>query len=256
MGICAVFEFAFFKFNDLDSGSDYRKVNFNFPNIHVVTYSPNANRLKTQGWLSTTFSVGYNKQANLCEIIRFSGNNVQNSMVNAFIEEAGDSPSGSLNPFGADLAYQAFLIDPQTDSSGYTSLYGPLNGGVFQTGLIERRGRIGETSFSFAGNYSNRFYVGAGLAIRRIVMESNYSYTEENASDSLPAFNSFTYSVDRTDRGTSVAFRAGIIARVIDNIRLGASVVLPLDYRINTTSTHRIEYDLIVCTFANAVANQ
>jgi hypothetical protein len=255
-GISAGLAVASVKSNYLESGDDDRKVNFNIPNIHLVAYSPNANRLKTQGWLSTTFSVGYNKQANLCEIIRFSGNNVQNSMVNAFIEEAGDSPSGSLNPFGADLAYQAFLIDPQTDSSGYTSLYGPLNGGVFQTGLIERRGRIGETSFSFAGNYSNRFYVGAGLAIRRIVMESNYSYTEENASDSLPGFNSFTYSVDRTDRGTSVAFRAGIIARVIDNIRLGASVVLPLDYRINTTSTHRIENDLTVGYYEHTVDNE
>lgn len=255
-GISAGLAVASVKSNYLGSGDDDRKVNFNIPNIHLVAYSPNANRLKTQGWLSTTFSVGYNKQANLCEIIRFSGNNAQNSMVNAFIEEAKDSPSGSLNPFGADLAYQAFLIDPQTDSSGYTSLYGPLNGGVFQTGLIERRGRIGETSFSFAGNYSNRFYVGAGLAIRRIVMESNYSYTEENASDSLPAFNSFTYSVDRTDRGTSVAFRAGIIARVIDNIRLGASVVLPLDYRINTTSTHRIESDLSVGYYEHAVDNE
>lgn len=240
----------------LGSGDDDRKVNFNIPNIHLVAHTPNANRMKTKGWLSTTFSVGYNKQGNLCEIIRFSGNNAQNSMVNAFIEDAGNLQPESLNPFGAGLAYEAFLIDPNVDSTGYTSLYGPLNGGVFQTGVLERRGRIGETSFSFAANYSNRLYVGAGLAIRRIVMESNYSYTEENASGSLPDFNSFTYSVERTDRGTSVAFRAGIIARVIDNIRLGASVVLPLDYRIETTSTHSIESDLSVGYFEHAVDNE
>jgi len=255
-GISAGLAVASVKSNYLGSGDDDRKVNFNIPNIHLVAFSPNANRLKTQGWLSTTFSVGYNKQANLCEIIRFSGSNAQNSMVNAFIEGADTLQPGSLNPFGAGLAYEAFLIDPRVDSSGYTSLYGPLNGGVYQTGVLERRGRIGETSFSFAGNYSNRFYVGAGLAIRRIVMESNFDYTEQNASDSLPDFNSFTYSVDRTDRATSVALRAGIIARVIDNIRLGASVVLPLDYRINTTSTHRIESDLSVGYYEHAVDNE
>jgi len=230
----------------IGSADDDRKVNFNIPNMHLIAYTPNANRMKTKGWLSTTFSVGYNKQANLCEIIRFSGNNAQNSMVNAFIEDAGNLPTGNLNPFGANLAYQTFLIDPNVDSTGYTSLYGPLNGGVFQTGVIERRGRIGETSFSFAGNYSNRIYVGAGLAIRRIVMESNYTYSEQNASDSLPDFNSSTYSIDRTDRGTSVAFRAGIIGRVTDFLRLGGSVFLPLDYRIQTTSTHRMESDLSI----------
>jgi hypothetical protein len=245
-GASAGFAITSSKSNYLGSGDDDRKVNFNIPNIHLVAYSPNANRLKTKGWLSTTFSVGYNKQANLCEIIRFSGSNAQNSMVNAFIEGAGTVDSLNLNPLGAGLAWNAYLIDALSGSSGYTSNYGPLNGGVYQTGVIERRGRIGETSFSFAGNYSNRFYIGAGLAIRRIVMESNLDYTEQNASDSLPDFNSFTYSVDRTDRGTSVAFRAGIIARVIDNIRVGASVVLPLDYRINTTSTHRIESDLSI----------
>ena len=49
----------------LGTSDDDRKVNFNIPNIHLVAYSPNANRMKTKGWLSTTFSIGYNKQSNL-----------------------------------------------------------------------------------------------------------------------------------------------------------------------------------------------
>ncbi len=217
------------------SSSDDRKFNFNIPNLHLVIHSPSFNRLKTKGWLSTTFAIGYNKQSNLSERWSFKGVNPDNSLVNQFILDAGNASPGNLNPFGSALAYQTFLIDPdQTTGSGYTSIYGPLNGGMTQRGLIETRGRAGETNIAFAGNYSNRLYVGGSLAIRRIVYEREYTYSERNETDSVPGFNNLEYRQTLSDRATSVALRAGAIYRVNDFFRLGASALLPLDYTVRT----------------------
>lgn len=236
--------------NYYGSGSDDRKFNFNIPNLHLVIHSPSYNRLKTKGWLSTTFAIGYNKQSNLSERWSFKGQNPDNSVVNQFILDAGNASPDNLNPFGSALAYQTYLIDPdQTAGSGYTSIYGPLNGGMTQRGLIEARGRAGETNIAFAGNYSNRLYVGGSLAIRRIVYEREYTYTEKNETDSVPGFNDLEYRQFLNDRATSIAFRAGAIYRVNDFLRLGVAALLPLDYTVRTEFSSEMSSSLATGDF-------
>jgi hypothetical protein len=226
------------------SSDDDRKVNFNIPDLHLVIQSPNPNRLKTNGWLSTTFAVGYTKQQNFAERWAFRGVNPKNSLVNQFILSAGNASPDNLDPFGAGLAYQTYLIDPNTDSSGYTSIQGPLNGGMTQRGYMDARGRSGETNIAFAGNYSNRVYVGGSLAIRRAIYEKTFTYTERNDTDSIPSFESLQYTQTQSDRATSIAFRGGAIFRVNDFLRLGASAFLPLDYTVNTSYSSSLETSL------------
>jgi len=226
------------------TSDDDRKFNFNIPNFHLVVNTPNPNRLKTKGWLSTTFAFGYNKQNNLGEYWRFRGDNPDNSIVNSFVANAGNVSPDNLDPFSSGLAYQTFLIDEAIDSNGYTSNFGALNGGMNQTAILDSRGRIGETNISFAGNYSNRLYVGGAIAIRRIVYERNYTFIERNLTDSIPSFVEMQYNQFQEDRGTSFALRGGAIYRVNDFLRLGASALLPLDYNIRTTYSGSIDSEV------------
>jgi len=228
------------------SSQDDRKFNFNIPNFHLVLHSPNANRLKTKGWLSTTFGFGYNKGTNYSEQWTLRGDNPYNSIVNRYILDAGNKSPDDLNPFGSYLAYQTYLIDPYTDpatgAAGYTSLRVPLNGGLAQRGSMNARGRSGETDFSFAANYSNRLYLGATLAIRRIVNERTFTYKEE--TDTFPTFTSLNLIENQLDKGTSVGLRAGAIYRITDFFRVGAAALLPLDYTINTKYNSELSTDL------------
>lgn len=226
------------------TSDDDRKFNFNIPNFHLVINSPNPNRIKTKGWMSTTFAIGYNKQNNLGEYWRFRGDNPDNSIINSFLADAGNVTPDKLNPFSSGLAYQTYLIDQSLDSNGYTSNLGPINGGMNQSATIDSRGRIGETNISFAGNYSNRLYIGGSLAIRRLVYEREYSFNERNLSDSVPGFQSLQYRQFQEDRGTSFALRGGAIFRVSDYFRLGASALLPLDYSIRTTYSGSIDSEV------------
>jgi hypothetical protein len=229
----------------LGAQNDNQKANFNIPNLHLVVFTPNANRLKTKGWLGTTFSVGYTKLNNFAEAWKFRGDNAGNSIVNSFIERSGNQNPEALDPFSTYLAYQTYLIDPDDSLGGYTSNNGPLNGGINQLGICDRRGRAGETSISFAGNYSNRLYVGGAFLIRRVVFLQDYSYTEEDRADTLSTFDNMNYSINQEDRATSVGFRLGAIYRVNDYFRLGASALLPLEYRVRTESTYEMTSALI-----------
>ncbi|MEX1190042.1 MAG: hypothetical protein WED33_12350 [Bacteroidia bacterium] len=229
------------------SGEDDRKFNFNIQNLHLVIHYPTVNRLKKTGWMGSTLAIGYNKTSNLGERWTFRGFNPNSSLVDAIAQSANGIQPDQLSAPDQFVAYQTFLIDPVTDSSGnigYTSLLGPAGGDVTQRGTMDSRGRIGETSISFAANHSNRFYIGAGLSIRRIIFERDFTYTERDDADSIASFNSFTYTNTLSDRATAVAFRGGIIYRVNDHVRLGASAFVPLDYTVNTDYNYSINSDL------------
>ena len=209
-----------------------RKFNFNLTDFHLVSDTPAANRLKTKGWMGTTFAIGYSKNNNLSEQWTYRGFNPSNSIVNAFAATANGKTPDDLADADEYLAYQSYLIDNVVDSAGntsYTSLLGPNQGGITQRGTIEGRGRIGETDIAFAGNYSNRLYLGATLAFRRIVFEQTNTYTERDDLDSLPTFNSLVYTRTLTDKAMSIALRLGAIYRINDYVRIGASAFVPRD---------------------------
>ncbi|HPH83212.1 MAG TPA: hypothetical protein PL185_11595 [Flavobacteriales bacterium] len=224
-----------------------RKFNFNLTDFHLVLHTPAANRLKTKGWMGTTFAIGYSKNNNLSEQWTYRGFNPSNSIVNAFAATANGKTPDDLADADEYLAYQSYLIDNVVDSAGntsYTSLLGPNQGGITQRGTIEGRGRIGETDIAFAGNYSNRLYLGATLAFRRIVFEQTNTYTERDDLDSLPTFNSLVYTRTLTDKAMSIALRLGAIYRINDYVRIGASAFVPLDYTVNSEYSYDLSSSL------------
>ncbi len=235
--------------NFYGSGQDDRKYNLNIQNLHLVLNYPGVDRLKNRGWKGSTFAIGYNKTSNLSERWTYKGFNNQSSIAEAIAGSASGTEPGQLSAPDQYVAYNAFLIDPIADTSAgtmYNTLYGPAGGGITQRGTFESRGRVGETTISYAANHSNRLYLGAGLSIRRVIFESDYTYTERDEADSIASFNSLTYTINQNDRATAIAFRGGAIYRVNDMVRLGASALIPLDYTVNSDFTYTMDTDLSI----------
>jgi hypothetical protein len=231
------------------SGQDDRKYNLNIQNLHLVLYYPGVDRLKKRGWKGSTFSIGYNKTSNLSERWTYKGFNNQSSITEAIASSASGTDPDLLSAPDQFVAYNAYLIDPVIDSAGnysYTTLNGPAGGGITQRGTFESRGRVGETTISYAANHSNKLYLGAGLSIRRVVFESDYTYSERDEADSIASFNSLSYTINQNDRATAIAFRGGAIYRVNDMLRLGASALIPLDYTVNSDFTYAMNSDLSI----------
>lgn len=221
-----------------------RKFNFNINNLHLVLHSLALNRLKKTGWMGTTIGIGYNKRSNLSERYTFRGVNDSSSIVNAWVGAANGLRLDEL-PTDLDRAFNAYLIDPLNDSANsYTSLLGPKFGGITQRGTSESRGRIGETNIAFATNYSNRLYLGATLAIRRIIYENTFTYTERDDADTIASFDNLKYTRTLNDKAISVALNVGAIYRVDDFLRLGVSAYVPLDYSVATNYSYDITSSL------------
>jgi hypothetical protein len=218
------------------SQSSDNRYNFNISSLGLVLHYPNPNRLKTRGWLGTTLSFGYNRQTSLHQQWLFRGVNSDGSIVGAFAELAEGKSPEQMNQFDEFLAYNSFLIDPVNDTSNtYTSLSGPLNGGQTQRVSNDARGRIGESLISFAGNYSNRLYVGASLSIRRIIFEQESNHSERDEMDTIPAFTSMNFRRVIEERGTALGLRLGAIYRVNDWFRIGGAALIPFEYSMRST---------------------
>lgn len=216
---------------------DDRKFNFNFSNLHMVLHFPSENKLKTKGWLSTTLGFGFNRNNGLHQRFTLRGVNPESSIASAYASVSQGIAPGALDPTGAKMFYDAYLIDLDTSAANpntYYPAWAMPYGGATQRITMETAGRLSETNIVFAANHSNRLYLGGTLAIRRIMYEQNLTHTERNETDSAAWFNSLEYSRRYTDRGLGVGFRLGAIYRVQDWVRIGGSVLIPLDYNMKT----------------------
>jgi hypothetical protein len=212
--------------------------NFNFNNLGVVFHNPVVKKNKEslgKGWISTSLAFGMNRIANFNQQMELDGFNPYSSYLDYYLEQLnageGIAPGDVYNsyPFGAGLAYDAYLIDPNpADSMKYISKI--RNGGVQQKNSIKTKGAIDEWLGSFAANYNNKLYIGATLGVPFLRYAEESIYTENDINDSIPDFEQFVLTENLTTKGTGVNFKLGFIYRITYGLRIGMSVHTPTAY--------------------------
>ncbi|MBC8045472.1 MAG: hypothetical protein H7Y00_01610, partial [Fimbriimonadaceae bacterium] len=160
----------------------------------VISGIKEKNKNKTEGWIGGNFGIGYNKLANYNSEIYYSGFNNSSSLLDVYANYLnGVNPSDAFeaDPFGAGLAWETYLINPEDDDT--TSYYSIVNGGnVRQSKYISTKGDYDEMTISFAGNYANRLYVGGTIGVPFIDYNSVTSYSEEDENGVHDDFINFT----------------------------------------------------------------
>jgi len=158
------------------------KYNFNVGNLGFVsTYDLN----KEQGWISTSFGIGYNRNANFNRSILMSGINQNSSLLDNFTDYANEYPN-NLNSFYEQLAYDVYLLPIDTSVVPY-EFWNDIQYagyGQHQRRSLDSRGSTGEYAFSFGANYNHRLYLGATFGIQRLRFEQDIIWR----SDSYPNF--------------------------------------------------------------------
>jgi long-subunit fatty acid transport protein len=188
---------------------------------------PSYNRLKKDGWLSSTLAFGYNRINGLNSQALIQGINNNSSVIDAFVNQLNAPDNGT--PISAmdgysSAAYDAHFFDPDPQGNNiYINTGGPQFGGQQQIISIESRGAVREYNAAYAANYSNRLYIGATLGYRRIVYDEKVKLTERDVQDTIPFFQSLEYNTQKDVTGNALNFRVGAIYRLNDWIRLGAS---------------------------------
>lgn len=212
----------------LGTTADDSRSNVNIGNFGwVSTY----NSEKSTGWVAGSFGIGHNRLADFYSRSTIAGTNTTTSLLDVYQMEAQgvhfeDIESSGLYNYGANLAWQTFLIDTFQGESNYITQI-PVNGQE-QNNQIETDGRIGETVISFGGNYENRLFLGGTIGISSIRYNRESKFTE-----TLPAGDSTTFLTDfivreklRT-RGNGYTLKFGAIYRLTDYLRIGGAIHSP-----------------------------
>ncbi len=116
---------------------------------------------------------------------------------------------------------------------------------VDQEELSESKGSQYQWSISYGANFSDKFFLGAGIGVTSIrykvtqyFTESNFRYSED---PTYVPIDNFKTTENYDIRGSGVNFTIGAILRPVDFLQVGASLVTPTYYNMTDTYTARIE---------------
>ncbi|HEX6222890.1 MAG TPA: hypothetical protein VFZ52_00675 [Chryseolinea sp.] len=249
----------------LGENTDASKSMFNLPGLSFV-YHHESEREK--GFLGGSFGISMTRTNDLNRQFRYRGTNSENSMIDYFIDDAyGLDPESMLwrenRPPGDNfstltaMAYNNYLIEDFVDGTGefaYRSVLSPLppepgfpgeTRTVDQEELGESKGAQYQWSISYGANFSDKFFIGAGIGVTSIryklsqyFTESNFRYSED---PTYVPIDNFRTTENYDIRGSGVNFTIGAIARPVDFLQIGASLVTPTYYNVTDTYTGRIE---------------
>ncbi|GAA4102759.1 hypothetical protein [Mucilaginibacter panaciglaebae] len=230
------------------SSANQNKVNFS--NAGIVFYSQldkPAGSNRNKGWLSVNFGVGYNRTNNFYERIKYGAKNDANSITDYYADLANGQgvSDGSLQSW----AFNEKLIDKYGIPSNYNYQSNAFPG-VQQTGFISRTGGQSGYDIAVGANYSNKLYVGLGMGISEIRYHTNTSFNEtgnlsvsENGIPVTHGFNS-TYTQFQDTKGEGYNVKLGILYKIIENVRVGATITTPTYYTIDDSFNEGLNNNL------------
>ena len=240
----------------------------------VKVYCPNFGyvgniRLKNDVMPMFNWGLSYSRAASFDRLYRGGMPDIQNSITNYIADfsnginpndmKFGDK-SNPYNPYwdsNADwlsiLAYTSSMINPIGGSSMYNGLYKyNANGSPHTAGdamfAVRERGYIDEFSLNFGGNLVDMVYWGIGVGITDLEYTNQTFYDEELQNARISTFDgSSTMNGDayitldnfKHVSGTGYNFKAGLIVKPINEIRLGLAVHTPTYYDL------RHDYDAL-----------
>lgn len=210
------------------------------PNLGLVLAYPTK---KSTGWTQFGFAIGYNRTANFNTDSYYQGKNTENSLLDSYVDQIyrdGGATEDDLfyyYPFDVDLAYQTYLLDPDTlNINQYVSVI--PNGGAYQSKATSTSGGMGEFAIGFGGTFNQKIHFGVSLGFPTISYEEESVYEERDTdneivsgdSTALIDFKSLRYFNYLRTRGNGFNAKFGIIVKPADWIRVGAAIHTPTYY--------------------------
>lgn len=211
--------------------------NFLFNNFSYVIASPSG---KSDGLLSSNFSITYNRLHNYDKKFAISGNNAAYSFLDYLSAYSANKYRGGDHgqnitldntdiPWLTVLGYEGYLLNYDSASNKITNIL--LDGETVEPSYkISQTGSLSEFSFGWGGNYNNRLFVGANINFRFLKYDLSSVYGEDfHNGGNFDIQNIFSQS------GFGANLKLGVIYLPTDNLRLGFSFHTPTYMSVNET---------------------
>lgn len=186
-------------------------------------------------WTSTAFSFSINQLASYSNHTYYKGGNDMSSFSEQYLEELtrdGADISAALSNyiFGSSLAFRTYLVDSFNVAgqlAGYRSLV-PVKAGIQQERDQKTSGGYHEISFGFAGNMSDKMYLGASVNVPIVSYTSDLWFKESDLSGNPDNdFNNFQFNEHSTSNGLGLNVKLGLIYKPQQNFRFGIALHSP-----------------------------
>lgn len=221
--------------NFLGSTTPSTKDNLSLGSLGVVLAQTNKDyngNDRTEGWVSVGLGIGFNKINTFTTRYTASGFNKANSITQYFADNANAFIDTNDERNFEYATYNAYLINY---SNGR---YIPaVTGNTQQLDKNTISGGQNEWVVNFGANYSNKFYVGAGLGFIGVNYNLDSRYSEQGFVDQgANGLRSLGLSEKRNISGTGYNAKIGAIVRPVDFIRIGATIQTPTYYVLSALS--------------------
>lgn len=192
------------------------------------------------GWCNYNLGINITRNSDYARSFFYQGVNRNSSIMDAFAQYAnvnrfdknyiisdGGSPENLALQTGLIDNYPVFDTIQKLFINNYapvykTGSYAPGKGPVFlQSGTGQVYGKFSEVDISFGGNYGNKLFLGATMAIGIIRYSYTYAHTDQDSGNRIAGFKSLTYTQNNQSKGASVGLKLGAIYRVTDAFRVG-----------------------------------
>jgi hypothetical protein len=157
---------------------------------------------------------------------------------------AGDNdPNGNAYnmttvPWLSVLAFKGYLMNPLSGNNWESFLETQKSTATPSFDMVES-GNINEYSLSWAGNFSNLFYLGTSLNYKTINYSLTSHYTENYTGTNHMQLNNTILST-----GGAINLNIGAIVRPTDFLRFGLSLHLPTVYQLNDKYESSLDYNV------------
>ncbi len=188
------------------------------------------------------FAIGYQQMGNFNRDYATAHEESSYSFLDRLVTGANGYSIDNL-PLDQSLAYKTYLISPLDDAiNEYTTSPSIEEGDLMYRRKTGReKGSMGETTFSFAGNFNHQLYFGATLGIQSIDYRTTNTYYEQAYEGNLGNLDEFFHDEYLYTRGIGTNFKLGLIYRVVENFRVGVAAHTPTFYSMEDEYQYAME---------------
>ncbi len=205
--------------------------NFNIANVGVVLNNTVGDIVNTK-FKGGSFAISLHRMNDFNNEVRYQGRNDNNSIIDAFIEEAGTADPDDLGG-QAYSAYINYLINPVYNGSNQLVGYDAFTYGYpLQTERIVTTGGQYQLNLAWGGNYNDRVYFGGGLGIQTVSYSRIRNFREDQY-EPYDSLNSTNINDELNINGSGINATFGVIVRPVNMLTVGLSYVTPTFYALN-----------------------
>ncbi|GAA4441639.1 outer membrane protein transport protein [Ravibacter arvi] len=218
----------------------------------------NRNRGFSQSkWKGTAMGVSFNRQQSFRRSYGYAGNSTGRrfidhiaSSANSFSDnelKAGyreDSQTGEIYlDYLEGVYYNLYAFDPESDQANAPFVPTERTSPVAPSGYVDNKGSHSQWTFSYAGNYDDKLYIGGSIGFSRISNSQNQMLDERYLSGEV--FKSTRYEQWADMSGNGFNFTLGAIYKLNPDFQFGLNLSTPTFMRLRRSLYERASVELI-----------